>query len=373
MSRAHNLMKCLCVILFFSFINLASAGSDKGYMNLTMGKHTLSVNKQNEKQIIAAISQKIGQYDNKNKCYRMNIQQYQFCFNPINYTKTGVVDNDVFLMAFSGYEMTGKYGTGIFFVVNYISNEYIKGLEFSSINGIYGFGTVNQPLTKSQVKLVELYGESYVWEIKDGYTGQGETLEKIILIYETGLSDITQKKIFELNSYYDNEGLCDPQNKIKCEVKEISTKIIQNQNAQKANDIELTFTLKEDKKIIKTTNELIKFNDQTMSYVLPSNDMMKYMEQNSKEITQNKSVNSSANTAQNIFCVTGLSNQPPDNFLVLRNQPSRSSKWSQTITFKNGDRVEVLGTEGDFYKVRAGNGEIGYSGKAFILPCDKSR
>jgi hypothetical protein len=64
----------------------------------------------------------------------MNIQQYQFCFNPINYTKTGVVDNDVFLMAFSGYEMTGKYGTGIFFVVNYISNEYIKGLEFSSLS-----------------------------------------------------------------------------------------------------------------------------------------------------------------------------------------------------------------------------------------------
>ena len=74
--------------------------------------------------------------------------------------------------------------------------------------------------------------------------------------------------------------------------------------------------------------------------------------------------------AQNVYCVTGLSNQPPDNFLVLRNQPSRSSKWSQTITFKNGDRVEVLGTEGDFYKVRASNGEMGYSGKAFILPCE---
>ena len=28
-----------------------------------------------------------------------------------------------------------------------------------------------------------------------------------------------------------------------------------------------------------------------MSYVLPSNDMLKYMEQNSKEITQNKSDN----------------------------------------------------------------------------------
>jgi len=82
------------------------------------------------------------------------------------------------------------------------------------------------------------------------------------------------------------------------------------------------------------------------------------------------SINFTPAQAQNIYCVTGLSNQPPDNFLVLRNQPSRSSKWSQTITFKNGDRVEVLGTEGDFYKVRAGNGEMGYSGKAFILPCE---
>jgi len=74
--------------------------------------------------------------------------------------------------------------------------------------------------------------------------------------------------------------------------------------------------------------------------------------------------------AQNIYCVTGLSNQPPDNFLVLRNQPNRNSKWSQTINFKNGDRVEVLGTEGDFYMVRASNGEMGYSGKAYILPCE---
>ena len=74
--------------------------------------------------------------------------------------------------------------------------------------------------------------------------------------------------------------------------------------------------------------------------------------------------------AQNIYCVTGLSNQPPDNFLVLRSQPSRSSKWSQTINFKNGDRLEVLGAEGDFYMVRASNGEMGYSGKAYILPCE---
>ena len=373
MSRAHNLMKCLCVIFFFSLINLASAGSDKGYLNLKIKSHDLNVNLRNKNQVIGAMLQKIGQYDNKNKCYRMNVDQYQLCFNPINYSIAGYEDSNEYLLALSGYEMTGKYNTGILFFMSYGTNYMTKILYNGSINGLYGIGELNNPLNKDQIKLVQNEVHT-MWEITTGFTGQGVSESKTILLYQSGL-DIPQKRILEFNSDYDNEGVCGPELKVKCESKSITYKLLDPQNIEgiNLNDIELTFTLKENNKIIKTTSEIIKFNNKNMSYVLPSNDMLKYMEQNSKEITQNKSVNSSANTAQNIFCVTGLSNQPPDNFLVLRNQPSRSSKWSQTITFKNGDRVEVLATEGDFYKVRASNGEIGYSGKAFILPCDKSR
>ena len=281
--KLHNLIKCLLGLILIAAINSAYAGSDKGYMNLTMGKHILPVNKQNQKQITNAILQKIGQFDNKNKCYRTNIQQYQFCMNPVNYTKTGVVDNDVFLMAFSGYEMTGKYGTGIFFVMDYTSNEYTKGLEFRSINGFYGVGTVNQPLTKDQIKLVEISGETFAWQLNDGFTGQGITSEKTILIYETGMSDLPQKKILELDSYYDNDGLCDPAQKIKCEEKQITIKFIQTPNAQNANDIELSFTFKEDKKLIKSSTEIIKFNDQAKYYILPAKDMMRFMEDKSNQ------------------------------------------------------------------------------------------
>lgn len=69
------------------------------------------------------------------------------------------------------------------------------------------------------------------------------------------------------------------------------------------------------------------------------------------------------------YCVSGLSNQPPDNYIVLRNAPNRKSTWSNTITFKNGDSVEVIGAEGDYYRVRAQNGEIGWSAKAYLFPC----
>ena len=376
MSRAHNLMKCLCVIFFFSLINLAFAGSDKGYINLKIKEHDLNVNLKNKNQVINAILQKLGPFDNKNKCYRMNVDQHQLCFNPINYSVSTYEDGSNYLLALSGYEMTGKYNTGIVFFMSYGASYFSKNLSYGSINGLYGLGEINNPINKNQIKLIE-NGMHNIWDIKTGFTGHGISEEKTILLYQIGNAAILQKRILEFNSEYDNDGVCGPELKTKCENKNITYRLLEPENYETnnntLNDIELTFTLKEDNKIIKTTKEIIKFNDKTMSYVLPSNDMLKYMEQNSKEITQNKSVNSSANIAQNIFCVTGLSNQPPDNFLVLRNQPNRSSKWSQTITFKNGDRVEVLGTEGDFYKVRAGNGEIGYSGKAFILPCDKSR
>ncbi len=76
-------------------------------------------------------------------------------------------------------------------------------------------------------------------------------------------------------------------------------------------------------------------------------------------------------TAQNTnkYCVSGLSNQAPDNYIVLRNAPNKKSTWSNTISFKNGDMVDVIAEDGDYYKVRAQNGEIGWSAKAYIFPC----
>jgi len=74
----------------------------------------------------------------------------------------------------------------------------------------------------------------------------------------------------------------------------------------------------------------------------------------------------------NKYCVSGLSNQAPDNYIVLRNAPNKKSTWSNTINFKNGDTVEVIGDDGDYYKVRAQNGEIGWSAKAYIFPCAQS-
>ena len=74
----------------------------------------------------------------------------------------------------------------------------------------------------------------------------------------------------------------------------------------------------------------------------------------------------------NKYCVSGLSNQAPDNYIVLRNAPNKKSTWSNTINFKNGDTVEVIGDDGDYYKVRAQNGEIGWSAKAYIFPCSQS-
>ena len=83
-------------------------------------------------------------------------------------------------------------------------------------------------------------------------------------------------------------------------------------------------------------------------------------------------LNSADAQTTNKYCVSGLSNQPPDNYIVLRNAPNKKSTWSNTVSFKNGDMVEILGVEGDYYKVRAQNGEIGWSARAYILPCGQS-
>ena len=71
----------------------------------------------------------------------------------------------------------------------------------------------------------------------------------------------------------------------------------------------------------------------------------------------------------NKYCVSGLSDQAPNNYLVLRNAPNKKSTKSNSINFKNGDNLEILGDDGDYYKVRAQNGEIGWSAKTYIFPC----
>lgn len=69
------------------------------------------------------------------------------------------------------------------------------------------------------------------------------------------------------------------------------------------------------------------------------------------------------------FCVGGLSPVGPDNFLVVREQPSSNAPWHPDIKLRNGDRVQVLGAQGDFYRVRLGDGFEGWSGRRFIAPC----
>lgn len=73
--------------------------------------------------------------------------------------------------------------------------------------------------------------------------------------------------------------------------------------------------------------------------------------------------------AQGLYCVGGLSDVGPDNFLVIRYSPSMQSPWRQDANLRNGDRVEVTGESGVFYRVRFQNRYEGWSAKRYIAPC----
>ena len=272
-------IRIIITILFVSLSHSALAGSDNGYLNLKMNDHKLSINKNNQKQIISSIMQKLGNYDNKLKCYIVNVKTLKFCLNPLDLYSAGVVDADFLILGLSGIETSGQYQTGVFMTISYASSFYAKGLTFSSINGFYAAGSRQQAIDKSSVKLVEISPESYAMEIKDGYTGQGVTSERTVLIFETGLADIPQKKILEFVSYSDNDGICDAAQNIKCETKQITYKVISSDKGDmKAGDLELTYTSKVDNKLIGSSKQIIKFNDIDNVYALPAKDMLALMD-----------------------------------------------------------------------------------------------
>lgn len=73
-----------------------------------------------------------------------------------------------------------------------------------------------------------------------------------------------------------------------------------------------------------------------------------------------------------MYCVSGLSGQRPDNFLVIRYSPNSQSPWRQDANMRNGDVVEVVGESGAFYRVRFQNRFEGWSAKRYLVRCNNN-
>ena len=68
----------------------------------------------------------------------------------------------------------------------------------------------------------------------------------------------------------------------------------------------------------------------------------------------------------NTYCVSGLSSQGQYNFLVIRFAPNLRSPWRQDVQLRNGDCVQVLVEQGEFYRVRYQNRYEGWSAKIYL-------
>ena len=68
------------------------------------------------------------------------------------------------------------------------------------------------------------------------------------------------------------------------------------------------------------------------------------------------------------YYVTGL-DPYGDNWLALRDQPSFNSSWSPYVRMGPGTPVSVIGSSGEWLRVRLLSGDVGWANSQYLACC----
>ena len=265
----------------------ALAQAEKPAPRLDQLKKTrLTVDTGKQQQIWAAVMKTVGPYDQKEKCWTLEVRGRRFCMQPAKFAMRGANDRNDYYFAISGRDyQANALRTGVVMFMNFSSSGEDKGFVFKELDGLYEFGLRQAPLEDKSFRFIEVAIDTYAWEITDRFVGATSEMEMTTLIHMGGVFTPKQKRMADFITYKGNEKSCAGDQSNPCSASRIDYTFKIGTGGLHA--LELSLKKKTGGKKIFALDDMspaqrsepftIRFDSKEGRYALPSEDMVEWL------------------------------------------------------------------------------------------------
>ncbi len=249
-------------------------------------KYKLAVDTGKQQQIWAAVMKTLGPYDNKEKCWTLEVRERRFCMQPAKLAMRGGNDHIDYYFAISGKEyQPNALKTGVVMFMHFSTAGADKSFSFRELDGLYEFGSRKTPSADKDFRFVEVAIDTWAWEVTDTLTGIGSELETTTLIHIGGVFTPKLKRMADFVIYKGNESSCGGEKQVLCASNKIDYSFKSGVGGFFALEMTLRrktgtkdiFALGDPSPVTQSEPLTIPFDSKEGRYKLPSADMVDWL------------------------------------------------------------------------------------------------
>jgi hypothetical protein len=249
-------------------------------------KYKLAVDTGKQQQIWAAVMKTVGPYDNREKCWTLEVRGRRFCMQPAKLAMRGGADHIDYYFAISGKEyQPDALKTGVVMFMSFSSGGADKSFTFRDLDGLYEFGSRKTPSADKDFRFVDVAIDTYAWEVTDTLSGIGSELETTTLIHIGGVFTPKLRRMADFVTYKGNESSCGGEKQSLCASNKIDYAFKAGAGGFYALEMTLRrksgskeiFALGDASPVVQSEPVTVPFDSKEGRYKLPSADMVDWL------------------------------------------------------------------------------------------------